>query len=66
MVGLLVLAHDRCCEAALAARLADLLEAGTLPELEPLEVLRPRGSPDDYNDLIDHPAGLATPRAGAA
>ena len=37
MVGLLALAHDRCCEAALAARLADLLEAGTLPELEPLE-----------------------------
>ena len=37
MVGLLALAHDRCCEAALAARLAELLEAGTLPELEPLE-----------------------------
>ena len=35
MVGLLALAHDRCCEAALAARLAKLLETGTLRELEP-------------------------------
>ena len=49
MVGLLALAHDRCCEAALAARLADLLEAGTLPELEPLEALfasDPQSLPD--------------------
>ena len=78
MVGLLALAHDRCCEAALAAQLADLLEAGTLPELEPLQAqfgpdpqslpqLDVRlGSPADYNDLLDHPAGLATPPAGAA
>ena len=78
MVGLLALAHDRCCEAALAARLAALLEAGTLPELAPLEAhfapdpqslphLDVRlGSPADYNDLLDHPAELATPRGGAA
>jgi hypothetical protein len=78
MVGLLALAHERCCEAALAARLADLLEAGTLPELEPLEAhfasdpqslpdLDVRlGSPADYNDLLDHPAELATPPGGAA
>ena len=78
MVGLLALAHDRCCEAALATRLADLLEAGELPELEPLEAhfapdpqslphLDVRlGSPADYNDLLDHPAELATPPAGPA
>ena len=78
MVGLLALAHERCCEAALAARLADLLEAGELPELEPLEAhfapdpqslphLDVRlGSPADYNDLLDHPAELATPPGGAA
>ena len=70
--------HERCCEAALAARLADLLEAGELPELEPLEAhfapdpqslphLDVRlGSPADYNDLLDHPAELATPPGGAA
>ena len=67
MVGLLALAHDRCCEAALAARLAELLETGTLPELESLEALfapdpqsLPRlnvrvGSPSDYNDLLTPP-----------
>ena len=78
MVGLLALAHDRCCEAALATRLADLLEAGELPELEPLEAhfapdpqslphLDVRlGSPADYNDLLDHPDELATPPAGPA
>ena len=78
MVGLLALAHDRCCEAALAARLADLLATGTLPELEPLEAhfapdpqSLPQldvclGSPTDYNDLLDHPAELATVPAGAA
>ena len=77
MVGLLALAHERCCEAALAARLAELLASGTLPELEPLEAhFAPdpqslpqldvrRGSPADYNDLLDHPAELATPPAGA-
>ena len=78
MVGLLALAHDRCCEAALATQLADLLEAGTLPELEPLEArFAPdpqslpqldvrQGSPADYNDLLDAPNGLTTPPAGAA
>ena len=51
-----------------------LLEAGTLPELEPLQAhLGPDpqslpqldvrlGSPADYNDLLDHLAALATPR----
>ena len=50
----------------------------TLPELEPLEAhfapdpqSLPQldvclGSPTDYNDLLDHPAELATPPAGAA
>ena len=78
MVGLLALAHDRCCEAALAARLADLLASGTVPELEPLQAhfapdpqalpqLDVRlASPADYNALLDHPAELATPPAGAA
>ena len=78
MVGLLALAHDRCCEAALAARLADLLTTATLPELEGLQAhfapdpqSLPRldvrlGSPSDYNDLLDHPEQLATARAGAA
>ena len=78
MVGLLALAHERCCEAALAARLAELLAAGTLPELAPLEALFApdpqslpqldvrQGSPTDYNDLLDHPDQLATAPAGAA
>ncbi|MDE0227673.1 MAG: IS21 family transposase [Spirochaetaceae bacterium] len=78
MVGLLALAHDRCCEAALDARLAELLATGTLPELEPLEALfapdpqsLPQldvrlGSPSDYNELLDHPDKLATARAGVA
>ena len=78
MVGLLALAHDRCCEAALATLLADLLKAGELPELGPLEAhfapdsqslphLDVRlGSPADYNDLLDHPAELATPPAGSS
>ena len=78
MVGLLALAHDRCCEAALAARLAELLETGTLPELEPLQArFAPDrqslphvdvrlGSPADYNDLLDHPDEIAAARAGAA
>ena len=78
MVGLLALAHDRCCEAALAAQLTDLLQAGELPELEPLEArfapdpqslpqLNVRqGSLADYDELLDHPAQLGAPQAGAA
>ena len=78
MVGLLALAHERCCEAALATQLADLLDAGTVPELEPLQERfgpDPRslphldvrlGSPADYDDLLEHAAELATAPAGAA
>ena len=37
MVGLLALAHERGCEAELAAELEALLDAGTLPDLKVLE-----------------------------
>ncbi len=36
MVGLLALAHDRGCEAELAAALAELLQGGSLPDLAAL------------------------------
>lgn len=36
MVGLLALAHDRGCEAELAAALAELLRGGSLPDLSAL------------------------------
>ncbi len=36
MVGLLALAHDRACEAELAAELDKLIEADVLPDLAPL------------------------------
>ena len=39
MVGLLALAHERCCEAALAAQLADLLQAGNRCLVGPLSRL---------------------------
>lgn len=44
IVGLLWLAHDRACEAALATALEALLEAGTLPDLADL---RRRFAPQD-------------------
>jgi hypothetical protein len=37
MVGLLALAHDRACEAELAAALDAILDAGELPELAALQ-----------------------------
>jgi len=43
MVNLLALAHERCCEADLAALLAADLAAGQLPDLA---VLRARFAPD--------------------
>lgn len=66
VVGLLALAHDQACEAALAARLDALLDAGQRPCLEslrqeftpterPLPALRvdlPQAP--DYNALLEH------------
>ncbi len=67
MVGLLALAHERGCEAALAQHLEALLEAGELPHLD---VLRERFAPapaelphvevrleslGTYDALMDHP-----------
>jgi hypothetical protein len=43
MVNLLALAHERCCEAELAALLAGDLAAGQLPDLA---ALRERFAPD--------------------
>jgi len=37
MVGLLALAHDRVCEAALATQLQNVLDAGALPDLAELQ-----------------------------
>jgi len=69
MVGLLTLAHERACEADLAAELDALLEAGTLPDLD---VLRTRFAPASsalphvtvilpaavtYDALLARPAG---------
>jgi hypothetical protein len=36
MVGLLALAHERVCEAELAAAIEEELDAGRLPDLAPL------------------------------
>ena len=36
MVDLLVLAHDHCCEAQLAAHIDVLLDTGKLPDAAPL------------------------------
>jgi hypothetical protein len=38
MVGLLALAHERACEAELAAELEALLAAGQLPDLDALRI----------------------------
>ena len=43
MVGLLALAHDRACEAELAAAIEVMLDAGRLPDLD---VLARRFTPD--------------------
>lgn len=68
MVGLLALAHERGCEAALAQHLEALLEAGEWPHLDTLpERFGPApnalphvevrlGSLVDYNALMDRPA----------
>ncbi|MEQ9005935.1 MAG: IS21 family transposase [Pseudomonadales bacterium] len=71
MVELLSLAHDRGCEAQLAAELDGLLEAGVLPDMA---VLRQRFGPDpaalphihitlgslaDYEVLLSEPAAVA-------
>jgi hypothetical protein len=37
MVGLLALAHDRACEAELAAALQTILDAGDVPDLRDLQ-----------------------------
>jgi hypothetical protein len=78
MVGLLALAHDRGCEAALAARLEHLLDAGAVPELADLqERFAPaahslpqltvrQGALSDYDELLDHPAEQGDPQEGAA
>src|SRR5271166_1992107 len=59
MVGLLALAHQRGCEAELAAELEALLDAGTLPDLKALEAkFAPAGS------SLPH-VSVAMPSAGA-
>lgn len=67
MVGLLALAHERSCEAALAQHLEGLLEAGELPHLDALrERFGPApselphvevrlGSLEAYDELMDRP-----------
>lgn len=65
MVELLALAHDRGCEAALAATLEALLDAGQLPDMATLRrrfgpdpaalphIQVPLGSLSDYEDLLE-------------
>ena len=78
MVGLLALAHDQGCEAALAEHLDHLLAAGRLPDLAALQqrflpdpaalpqVNVRAGSLADYDQLLAHPDQLGAPQAGAA
>jgi hypothetical protein len=56
MVDLLALAHDRGCEAELAADLAADREAGRLPDMT---VLRARFTPDPARSACDHPARVS-------
>ena len=78
MVGLLALAHDRGCEAALAEHLEHLRAAHRLPDLAELtERFLPdpsslpqlnirQGSLADYDQLLDHPEPFGASQAGAA
>ena len=78
MVGLLALAHDQGCEAALADHLEHLLAAGRLPDPAALrQRFRPAapalpqvsiraGSLADYDQLLDYPDQLGVSQAGAA
>ena len=59
MVGLLVLAHEGACEAALAAALESTLDAGRLPDLDEL---RRRFAPDRAGAP---PVHVALPPPGA-
>ncbi len=78
MVGLLALAHDQGCEAALGEHLERLLAAGQLPDPETLrerflpdpgdlpQVSVHAGSLADYDLLLDHPDHAGVSQAGAA
>jgi hypothetical protein len=58
MVGLLALAHDRACEAKLAAELDKLIEANVLPDLAVLlrQFGSTRGSAADVTVVLPSPA----------
>ncbi len=78
MVGLLALAHDQNCEAALGEHLEQLLAADELPDPDHLrqhflpapqelpQVSVHAGSLADYDLLLDHPAPAGGSQAGAA
>ena len=78
MVGLLALAHDQGCEAALGEHLEHLLAAGQLPDpaalrqrflpqpAAPPQVSVRAGSLADYDQLLDHPDHIGAAQAGAA
>ena len=77
MVELLALAHERGCEAELAADLEERLEAGELPDMSALrqrfapdpaalpQVQVPLGSLADYEVLLDHLGVEAVAGGGA-
>ena len=76
MVGLLALAHDQNCEAALADHLEHLLAAGRLPDPDALrqrflphpaalpQVNVRAGSLADYDQLLEHPDQFGAAQAG--
>ena len=77
-VELLALAHERGCEAALAAHLEELLERGELPELEQIgkrfapdpaalpDIVVEPGSLTAYDELLSNQPPAAAAEVGAA
>ena len=77
-VELLALAHERGCEAALAAPLEELIERGQLPDLEQVrkrfapdpaalpDIVVAPGSLTDYDELLSNQPPGAAAKVGAA
>ena len=77
-VELLALAHERGCEAALAAHLEELIERGQLPDLEQVrkrfapdpaalpDIVVAPGSLTDYDELLSNQPPGAAAKVGAA
>jgi hypothetical protein len=70
MVGLLALAHDRACEAELAAALQTILDTGDVPDLRDLQQQFTPSTMTVPDVTVTTPAAIAydallsTPQAG--